>query len=216
MEARLSIRELSLRPAPNAKAIGVSVDVAAGGAVVLQGPSGSGKTTLLRAIARLRGVDAGEVSLEGVPWRSIHPRRWRRDVVFVPTKPQFREGTVEENLRYPFGLKIARGEDYPADRARAMARRLGLDDERMRRETRVLSDGERARVGLMRALLAGPKVLLLDEPTAPLDPESRDAVIVLLREERERTGVALVVVAHDERLAERLGARTHPLVRSAS
>lgn len=212
MAGRLSIRDLSLRPAPEGAEIRVSVEIHDGGAVVMQGPSGSGKTTFLRAVARLREVDGGEIELGGTPWRAIHPRAWRRRVVFVPSKPQFREGTVEANLRFPFGLKIAKGESFPAERARTLAGRIGLDEDRLGRETRVLSDGERVRVGLVRALLANPDVLLLDEPTAPLDGESRRAVVELLREERERSGLVLLVVSHDDRLAGSLGATVRPLL----
>ncbi|MFH1277267.1 MAG: ATP-binding cassette domain-containing protein [Candidatus Eisenbacteria bacterium] len=212
MTCRLSIRELTLRPAPEAKEIRVTVEIPEGGAAVLQGASGSGKTTFLRAVARLREVEGGEIDLRGTPWRAIPPREWRRRVVFVPSKPQFREGTVEANLRFPFCLKIAKGETFPGEQARALAGRMGLDEKQLGRETRVLSDGERARVGLLRALLAKPEVLLLDEPTAPLDPESRTAVLDLLREERERTGLALLVASHDERLAESLGAAVWPLL----
>ena len=216
MTQRLSIRDLALRPAPEAREIRVTVGVGAGGAVVMHGPSGSGKTTFLRAVARLRPFDSGEIELGGKPWRSIHPREWRRRVLFVPSKPQFREGTVEDNFRSPFRLKIAKGAAYPEEKARALAARVGLDEERLRRETRVLSDGERSRAGLVRALLVEPEVLLLDEPTAPLDRESRTAVIDLLREERDARGLALLVVSHDERLIESLGAEEHPLLGETS
>lgn len=208
----LAIESLRFRPSPEAREIRVSAAVAEGGAVLLQGPSGSGKTTLLRAVARLREVDGGEIELGGESWKSIPPRIWRRRVVFVPSKPQFREGTVEANLRFPFCLKIAKGTEFPAARARELAERIGLDGDRMNRETRVLSDGERARVGLLRALLADPDVLLLDEPTAPLDSASRTAVLDAIDDERKTKGLALLVVSHDERLAESLGADVKHLI----
>ncbi len=209
------IRALTFRPAPDLQEIRIDLDVTAGSAMVFQGPSGSGKTTLLRALARLRPVDSGEVFLGRTHWRSIPPREWRRRVAFIPSKPRFRNGSVLEALRFPFSLKIYRHESFPDERARKLASRIGLPEEILHRETSVLSDGERVRIGLLRALLVSPEVFLLDEPTSPLDGEGRAAVTDLLRDEMKR-GRSILIATHDDRLAGHLGATTHRIGRNDS
>ena len=210
----LHIRNISLRPAPEAGPVCLDTEIPGGSSVVLRGPSGIGKTTLLRAVARLRPVDEGDVFLGGQSWRDVSPREWRRRVAYVISKPGFTSGTVWENLELPFRLRIAGDDAFPEDRARELARRLLLPDNLLERETRVLSDGERVRVGLLRALLLSPAALLADEPTGPLDPESRAAVSDLLTEEMQENGLSMLLVSHDEHLAERLGAHVIRIERS--
>lgn len=212
----LHIHNLSLRPAPETGPVRLNTEIPGGSSVVLRGPSGIGKTTLLRAVARLRPVDEGEVFLGGRSWRDVSPRGWRRKVAYVTSKPGFTSGTVWENLKLPFRLRIAGNEAFPEDRTRELSRRLLLPDTLLERETRVLSDGERARVGLLRALLLSPTALLADEPTGPLDPESREAVTDLLAEEMQGNGLSMLLVSHDEHLSERLGARVIRVERSVS
>jgi putative ABC transport system ATP-binding protein len=207
MLGHFRVERLLVRPALESEPVRIDIDLPAGGAVVMQGPSGSGKTTFLRMLARLRPAEEGEVFLDGRSWREIDPREWRRRVLFVPSNPHFPEGSVAEALRVPFSLKIARGEGYPEGRVEELAGRLRLPEKLMQRETRVLSDGERARFCLLRSLLVRPQVLLADEPTSALDKASRDALLGLLAELREREGLSLLVVAHDGEVAERLGAR---------
>jgi len=207
MSSKLVVHDLTLRPTGDVPPVQVEVDLPRGGAVVMQGPSGSGKTTFLRILARLRAAESGEVFLDGRSWREIAPREWRRKVHFVPSKPHFSDGPVAKALRVPFCVRIGRGEPYPAERVKELARRLLLPEKVMERETRVLSDGERARVGILRSLLVRPDVLLADEPTAPLDSKSLDAMLDLLAELQEKEGLSLLVVAHDGGVAERLGAR---------
>lgn len=206
MSPTIEVHHLTVRPGPDAAPVAVDAALPPGASLLLRGPSGSGKTTLLRAMARLRRVDGGEAFLEGTSWRDIPPRVWRRRVAYVPSRPCFTPGDVRANLELPFRLKIAQGAAAPAARMEELARTLLLPPEILDRDTAVLSDGERARVALIRALLTEPPVLLADEPTAALDAKSAEAVHDLLADECARRGMAIVAVAHNETMAGRLGA----------
>ena len=207
-ELLLELKSVAVRPAPDSRLLKVDLRLAAGRAAVLRGPSGCGKTSLLRCVTRLRPSEAGEAFLRGVSWRAVPPREWRRRIGYVPSGPALLSGTVRENLELAFRLRIAKSRSYPATQASELAEQLRLPSSLAQRETRLLSDGERARIGLLRALLTEPEVLVADEPTAPLDPESRSAVAAVLREAAAR-GTALLLVAHDEALAASLGADVH-------
>ncbi len=214
-EVLLELKSLAVRPAPESPLLKVDLRLASGRATVLRGPSGCGKTTLLRCVTRLRPPQAGEVLLRGASWRAVPPREWRRRIGYVPSGPALLPGTVGENLELAFRLRIAKPRSYPAARARELAERLRLPSSLVERETRLLSDGERARIGLLRTLLTEPEVLLADEPTAPLDPASRAAVASVLREQAAR-GTALLLVAHDEELTANLGAEVFDLTERMS
>lgn len=200
------LRHLSVRPGPDNPVVSIDAALPPAGSLLLRGPSGSGKTTLLRTVARLRTADSGEALLEGVSWKAISPRIWRRRVAYAPSRPQFLPGTVRENMELPFRLKIAGKIPLDAERMNTLLHDLLLPAEILKRDSSILSDGERARLALIRALLAKPAVLLTDEPTAALDPESAGAVHDLFAREMEERGMTIVAVAHNEAIAERLGA----------
>lgn len=153
---------------------GLDLDVAPGDRLAVRGPSGAGKTVLLRALAGLDALDEGDLLSEGGPVRSL-PRH-RAAMAYAAQRPALFDGTVEDNLRAPFDLAVRDGEAYDADRARALLTRLGRSADLLGQSVDGLSGGEAQTVGLMRALLTDPTVLLLDEPTAGLDPDRAEAV----------------------------------------
>ncbi len=153
---------------------GLDLDVAPGDRLAVRGPSGAGKTVLLRALAGLDALEEGEVLSEGGPVRSL-PRH-RAAVAYAAQRPALFEGTVEGNLRAPFAFAVRDGDAYDAERARSLLARLGRDAGLLAQSVDGLSGGEQQTVGLMRALLTDPTVLLLDEPTAGLAPERAEAV----------------------------------------
>ena len=153
---------------------GLDLDVAPGERLAVRGPSGAGKTVLLRALAGLDALDEGDLLSEGGPVRSL-PRH-RAAVAYAAQRPALFDGTVEDNLRAPFDLAVRDGEAYDADRARALLARLGRSADLLGQSVDGLSGGEQQTIGLMRALLTDPTVLLLDEPTAGLDPDRAEAV----------------------------------------
>ena len=179
------------------------------------GPSGAGKTTLLLALARLLPGVAGELLLAGEPASTIDPRAWRVRVAYLPQRSALVPGSVGHNLALPWRLKVRSGTQKPGDDAlRAALDRVHLADVALDREVSRLSEGQAARVALLRTVLTRPAVLLLDEPDASLDEESAEQVGLLTREFVDAGG-AVVRVRHlrsdghaDRRLRLAAGALT--------
>jgi len=160
------------------------------------GPSGAGKTTLLLALARLLPGAAGELLLAGEPASAIDPRAWRVRVAYLPQRSALVPGTVGHNLTLPWRLKVRAGGEKPDGKAlRAALDRVHLTDVSLDREVSRLSEGQAARVALLRTVLTRPAVLLLDEPDASLDEESAEQVGLLTREFVDEGG-AVVRVRH--------------------
>lgn len=183
----LSVRDLQthlLKPA--------SFSLSAGECIAIRGPSGGGKTLLLRAIADLDPSE-GVVCLEGRDRTTMSGPEWRRQVGYLPAEPGWWADTVGEHFAsWPEAARIAADLGFPA----------GAEDWPIAR----LSTGERLRLALVRALQARPKVLLLDEPTAALDPVSVGAVERLIGA-RVRAGLAALWVTHDMEQARRIAVR---------
>jgi putative ABC transport system ATP-binding protein len=180
---------------------GASILVKPGEAVAIDGPSGSGKSTLARALATLVEVDAGTVLFEGQDAREIAPTEFRTRVAFLAQQPAMFTGTVRANL----GAGPALHRKSLGDaQARELILAVGLDGSILPREARTLSGGEKQRVALARALANTPEVLILDEPTAALDPDAGERIVALLRALSAR-GLSLVMVTHVEAHARALG-----------
>lgn len=169
-----------------------SFSLLAGECIAVRGPSGGGKTLLLRAIADLDPSE-GVVCLEGRDRSTMPGPEWRRQVGYLPAEPGWWADTVGEHFT-----------DWPA--AAYIARDLGFPDDAKDWLIARLSTGERLRLALVRALMMRPKVLLLDEPTAALDPASVGAVESLIGA-RVTAGLAVLWVTHDEEQAKRIAVR---------
>ncbi len=185
---------------------GVSFTIAAGEAVAVVGASGSGKSTLLSLLAGLDVPSEGSVSLDGVVLSTLdedgRARIRGEKVGFVFQSFQLLPAlTALENVMLPLELRGDRGAQASA---REILQRVGLG-ERLEHYPRQLSGGEQQRVALARAFVAGPSLLFADEPTGNLDTETGRAIIDLLFELNAQNGTTLVLVTHDERLAERCG-----------
>jgi molybdopterin-binding protein len=180
----------------------VTFDVPRGGYGLVIGPTGSGKTTLLEAIAGHHRARAGRVLLDGRDASALPPEA--RGVGFVYQQYHlFPHLTVAENIGY--GLRRL---DAPARRTRVetLAAMLGITDL-LARTTLRLSGGEQQRVAIARALAPRPRVLLLDEPFAALDPATRRSLRRELRALHQREGTTTLQVTHDFDEALRLGER---------
>jgi putative ABC transport system ATP-binding protein len=169
-----------------------SLSLSAGECIAIRGPSGAGKTLLLRAIADLDPSD-GLVCLDGRDRSTIAGPEWRRLVGYVPAEPGWWADTVVEHFS-----------EWTA--ALAFVRDLGFPEEAKAWRITRLSTGERLRLALIRALMVRPKVLLLDEPTAALDPASVAAVETLITA-RIQAGLAVLWVTHDAEQAKRMAHR---------
>lgn len=185
---------LSVRGLTSALAGPFDLELSAGDCVAISGPSGSGKSLFLRMVADL-DPNTGDVALDGASRAGMPAPAWRRRVPYVAAESGWWRDGVAEHF----------APDRRKDAGR-LAERFGLPPELMEGPVQRLSTGERQRLAIIRALVLDPPVLLLDEPTAPLDPEATARVEAVLRE-RLAAGMALVVVTHDVRQAERLGAQ---------
>jgi putative ABC transport system ATP-binding protein len=183
----------------------VAFMLAPGGCIVLAGPSGCGKTTFLRALAGLDDFDAGDVRFHGAPRDHHGWPEYRRRAVYAQQKPVMLDATVEANLRLPFSFRRVHGA-YDPDRAFALLDRLGLNGDCMTQNAQSLSIGQQQRVGVARALLVEPDVLLLDEPSSALDAAARDRLIDTLTREHLDRGGGIIVCAHDREFIDALDA----------
>jgi len=196
----------------------LSVDVRPGDRIAIKGPSGAGKTLFLRALALLDPLDGGEIRWNGngVPDDAVPS--FRSQVGYLHQEPALVEGTVEDNLRLPFALGIYRERAFDPGRTRELLQHLGCDRSFLERAGPDLSGGERQITALVRLLQLDPLVLLLDEPTAALDPETtrRAAELIASWAAAAEAARAYLWVSHDERLTERGSNRRLRLERGAS
>ncbi|TCP35726.1 ATP-binding cassette domain-containing protein [Sphingomonas sp. BK235] len=186
---------------------GVSLTVAPGSFVALVGPSGSGKSTLLRTVNRLVAPSDGRVTIDGEDVAAGPPHLLRRRIGYVFQEVGlFPHLSVAENVALP--LRVA-GRRDPA-RVSAMLDLVDLPAALASRLPAALSGGQRQRVGVARALVTGPRLLLMDEPFGALDPVTREALMrSVLRLHRE-LALTTVMVTHD--MAEALLAADRVLV----
>ena len=172
----------------------------------LVGPSGAGKSTLLRLLGFLEQPSAGVLSYAGRPCDEAWPdQKRRRRVTMVFQNPHLLRRSVNDNVTY--GLNL-RGMQNGREEVARMLAGLGLE-ELADAQARTLSGGEAQRVALARALVLKPDVLLLDEPTANLDPYNIKLIEKIVRRTNDEDGTTVVVVTHNvfqaRRLADRVG-----------
>ena len=184
---------------------GVSLDIAKGETVSIVGASGAGKTTLLQILGTLMPADGGSVEIAGTDVAALNDKRLsqfrNRHIGFVfqfhHLLPEF---TAAENVMLPalIGGMSRREAEH---RAAELLEMVGLS-ARATHKPSALSGGEQQRAAIARALVNRPSVVLADEPTGTLDTRNRDEIYRLLSDVRERFGQTIVIVTHDERLAE--------------
>jgi ABC-type polar amino acid transport system ATPase subunit len=193
--ATLSVRDVYLRRGARQILRGVSFETRPGELVVIAGASGSGKTTILRAIAGLERLESGKILVEGE----------RIGMVFQFHALFEHLSAIENVWLAPVHAHGQRKPDAQA-RARELLQALGVA-HRAAALPRELSGGEAQRVAIARALAVDPHVLLLDEPTASLDPDRRSELGGLLTD-LARQGRSLVVATHDEEFTRAFATRT--------
>lgn len=159
---------------------GLALTLRAGERVALEGPSGSGKTLLLRALAGLDPLDEGSLTLEGTTLERWDMPAFRSRVAYLAQRPVMVEGSVEDNLRVPFGLRTHAARRWDRTRVEGALERLGRDERFLAQDALELSGGEQQLVALVRRLQLEPTVLLLDEPSASLDDDSAAALEALV------------------------------------
>ena len=183
----------------------VSFSLAAGESLGLVGESGCGKSTLARLLARLLDASEGRIVFDGTDLAATPARRFARSPQRASIQLVFQDPTDSLNPRYTARDTIAEpcrllgGLDPAAANARVdeVAAQVGLPTELLSRFPHQLSGGQKARVGIARALASRPRLLILDEPTAALDVSVQAVVLQLLDRLRRELGLSTLFVSHD-------------------
>lgn len=181
------------------------LDIHPGELFALVGPSGAGKSTLLRLLNFLELPTSGSIAFQGYEFTPVGemPLELRRQVTMVFQRPILLDGSVQDNVVY--GLRLRRrGDSYSL--AQAALEMVGLSQLAGQR-ARTLSGGEAQRVALARAMVLQPSVLLLDEPTANLDPYNVSQIEDIIKTLNQRHGMTMVLVTHNVFQARRLAQR---------
>jgi UDP-glucose/iron transport system ATP-binding protein len=187
----------------------VSLTVRGGERLAIVGPTGSGKTLLLRSLALLDPIAKGQILWLGHPIGARSVPDFRRHVTYLHQRPALIEGTVEENLRLPFAFGVHARESFDRQRVLSMLQTVARGAEFLSRNWRDLSGGEAQIVALVRVLQLNPTVLMLDEPTTSLDPETANHVEHLIARWHDQIDGqrATVWVTHDRNQATRVATR---------
>jgi lipoprotein-releasing system ATP-binding protein len=185
---------------------GVSLTIRRGDAVAVSGQSGSGKSTLLNILGGLDRTDSGLVvvagtEISGLPERLLSEYRSRRVGFIFQFHYLLKDFTALENVMLPAYIAGMKKKDA-LERARSLLSDVKLDD-RLTHFPSQLSGGERQRVAVARSMVNDPDLILADEPTGNLDSDNSAMVAELLYAEAEKQGKTLIVVTHDEKVAER-------------
>jgi tungstate transport system ATP-binding protein len=182
-----------------------ALDIQSGQTVALVGPSGSGKSTLLRLLNFLEYPTRGSIAFQGQNFTNgvDMPLDLRRRVTTVFQRPMLLDRSVWDNVAFGLGL---RGRKNESDSIQAALGAVGLDRLANQR-ARTLSGGEAQRVALARAMVLKPDVLLLDEPTANLDPYNVGLIEGIVRRLNQEQNTTLMLVTHNVFQARRLASR---------
>ncbi len=180
-----------------------SLSVKPGEFLAITGASGIGKSTFLELLLGLRVPGSGSIEINGVSAQDCDHRFWLRQMAWVPQRVELMPLSLRENLT------LGIGEKSDDDVAAALSAASAFDfveklpdrlDTRVGRRGRRLSEGQMQRIGIARALLRKPKLLLLDEPTSSLDPESAEQIRSVL--ESLRGSVTIIAAAHSENIVD--------------
>jgi ABC-type multidrug transport system fused ATPase/permease subunit len=194
---RLEFRDVAIGYGATTVLSGVSMALTAGELVALAGPSGCGKTTLIYSIPRFLEPSAGAIEFDGTDSRAVAPDAIRERVGFVFQQESLFSVSIDDNIRYGSPNRTEAQVREAAQMAGAAAFVEQLPDQyatMLGRRGARLSVGQKQRIAIARALLRRPEIMVLDEPTAPLDPGSESDLIKTLRElARDRI---VIIVAH--------------------
>jgi putative ABC transport system ATP-binding protein len=176
----------------------VSVSFCPGCIFNILGPSGAGKSSLLRLINRLDEPSSGEILFDGTDYRALPPCDLRRQIGYLFQIPYLFRGTIEDNLTYADPA-------INGDRADQLLGLVSIDPGRKKQSVANMSVGEKQRIALARLLATNPRVILLDEPTAALDPTHTEKIEEAVKLLSEQQHLTVVMVSHNPLQAVRMG-----------
>jgi phospholipid/cholesterol/gamma-HCH transport system ATP-binding protein len=181
---------------------GIDLEVAPGETVTVLGRSGTGKSVMLKLLIGLERPDRGEIDINGEEITALpldELNRVRKTIGFLFQGAALYDSlTVAENVAFPLRRHVEMKDDERNDRVRELLARVGMAETGEKMPANI-SGGMKKRVGLARALALDPKILLLDEPTAGLDPITAGEINELIRELQDERQISSVVVTHDMR-----------------
>ncbi len=206
----ISVRQLGKSFGPNRVLDGVTFEIQKGESAVIIGRSGSGKSILLKLVIGLLQPDAGEVWIAGENLAGLNERELirvrRRFGMLFQGAALFDSLTVAENVAFAFRRDRTRSEKEIAEKVAEVLDLVDLPGIENKKPAE-LSGGMRKRVGLARAIIYRPEIVLYDEPTTGLDPIAADSIDQLIRRVRDRTQTTTIAVTHDMRSARCIGQR---------
>jgi len=174
----------------------MNLDVEEGRIYALFGANGSGKTTLMKILNGLLKVESGYLYYKNKPIESNNYKLIRKETVYIHQNPLLLTGTVCNNIAY--GLKIRKESKENIEKiVQKMLKLVDLSGFE-NRKSKGLSIGEIKRVAIARALAISPKVILLDEPTAHIDRNSREKIAEILEETKKKFGTTVIFSSHDD------------------
>lgn len=180
----------------------VDLEVSRGETVTVLGRSGTGKSVMLKLIIGLQKPDGGEIEINGEEITALslnELNRVRKTVGFLFQQAALYDSlTVEENVAFPLRRHTEMKDAERNDRVRELLERVGMEEDRKKMPADI-SGGMKKRVGLARALALDPQIMLLDEPTAGLDPITATEINELIRELQKESDISSIIVTHDMR-----------------